>query len=53
MKSRMVNCCVFMKCQIYRDSARRAIIKFVLQYGRYEPSSPYTKELHGRSIILI
>ena len=30
-----------------RDSAWRAITKFDRQLGRYEPSSPSTKELHG------
>ena len=36
-----------MKCQNIRDGAWRAITKFVWQLGRYEPSSPSTKELHG------
>ena len=31
-----------MKCQNNRESAWRAMTKFVLQLGRYEPSSPST-----------
>ena len=36
-----------MKCQNNKDGAWRVITKFVWQLGRYEPSSPSTKELHA------
>ena len=32
------------------ETIRRAITKFDWQLGRYEPSSPSTKELHDRSV---
>ena len=35
-----------MKCQNNRDNARRTHTKFVYPLGRYEPSSPSTKELY-------
>ena len=38
------------KLQNNRDSAWRAITKFDWQLGRYEPSSPATKELHYRDL---
>ena len=38
---------VFVKVQNNRDSASKAITKFVLQWGRYKPSFPSTKELNG------
>ena len=36
-----------MKIENNRDSASRVITKFDLQWDRFEPSSPSTKELHG------
>ena len=38
---------VFVKVQNNRDSASKAITKFVLQWGRYKPSFPSTNELNG------
>ena len=42
-----------MKIENNRDSASRVITKFDLQWDRFEPSSPSTKELHGYSIEVI
>ena len=36
-----------MKCQNNRDSAWRAVTKFLRHLSRYEHSSPSTKELHA------
>ena len=40
-----------MICKNNRDGAWRAKTKFVWQLGRYKPSPPSTKELHGLCLI--
>ena len=42
-----------MKIQNNRDSASMAITKVVWQWGRYKPSPPSTKELHGLPNLLL
>ena len=47
VSAQVVSCCVYENVKQYRNRASRAITKVVWQLGRYEPSPPSTKELHG------